>query len=72
MHSVGLTNLSIDEPHRRQGLATFLNAEAMKQLQMGGVGLVEAQTMASNQSAIGLYKKLGFREVDQGIVFRKR
>ena len=70
--SVGLTNLAVDEQFQGKGLATFLNAEALKQLQLGGVGLVEAQTMASNKRAIGLYKKLGFQEVDNGIVFRKQ
>ena len=70
--SVGLTHLSVDESARGQGLATLLNAEALKQLQLGGVGLVEAQTMKTNLAAIGLYKKIGFQIVDYGIVFRKQ
>jgi ribosomal protein S18 acetylase RimI-like enzyme len=33
--------------------------------------VVEAQTMHRNAAACGLYQKLGFTQVDQGLVFRK-
>jgi ribosomal protein S18 acetylase RimI-like enzyme len=69
--TAGLTQLTINEPFQRKGLATFLNAEAMRQLQMGGLANVEVQTMIGNTAAIGLYQKLGFREYDQGLVMRK-
>ncbi len=36
-----------------------------------GVLLVEAQTMQNNAPALTLYQKLGFRKVDEGIVYRK-
>ncbi len=69
--TAGLTQLVIEEPYQRKGLATFLNAEAMRQLQMGGLANVEVQTMIGNTPALGLYQKLGFREYDQGLVMRK-
>jgi ribosomal protein S18 acetylase RimI-like enzyme len=69
--TAGLTRLVIDQPHQRQGLATYLNSEAMRQLQIGGVTHVEVQTMQSNTAAIALYKKLGFVTVDEGLVLRK-
>ena len=69
--SVGMTNLAVDAAHRRQGLAMFLNCEALRQLQLNGVSIVEVQTMESNIAALSLYKKLGFVEVDRGLVLRK-
>ena len=69
--TAGLRRLQIGEAYQRKGLATFLNAEAMRQLQMGGVTHFEVQTMQHNAAAIGLYKKLGFEEVDYGLVLRK-
>ncbi|HEY6563591.1 MAG TPA: GNAT family N-acetyltransferase, partial [Pirellulaceae bacterium] len=69
--AAGLTKLSVSIPHRRQGMGTLLVAESLRQIRMSGVQLVEAQTMERNVAAIALYRKLGFQEVDQGIVFRK-
>lgn len=70
--AVGLTHLQVAEGVRRRGLATYLNSEALRQLQLTGVALVEAQTMISNTAALGLFRKLGFVEIDQGIVLRKQ
>ena len=36
----------------------------------GFTGL-DAQTMDHNAAALALYRKLGFEQVDQGVVFRK-
>lgn len=69
--TVGLTHLQVASSCRREGLATLLNYEALKQLRQNGVGIVEAQTMVHNSAAVGLYHKLGFQTVDQGTVFRK-
>jgi GNAT superfamily N-acetyltransferase len=71
VHAVGLSALEIDESERRQGLATFLLGEALRQVHGHGATLVEAQAMQHNTAALSLYHKLGFGEVDQGIVFRK-
>lgn len=69
--TVGLTRLEIDEEYRGRGLATYLNVEALRHLQLNGVELVEAQTMLHNKAALDLYGRLGFKEIDQGVVFRK-
>jgi ribosomal protein S18 acetylase RimI-like enzyme len=69
--TAGLTRLVIEDKHKRQGLATFLNSEAMRQLQIGGVTHVEVQTMQDNAAAIALYEKLGFTTIDEGLVLRK-
>jgi ribosomal protein S18 acetylase RimI-like enzyme len=72
VHAAGLIQFEVDAGQRRQGLGTFLVAESMRQMHEQGATLVETQTMQSNTAAVGLYKKLGFKEVDQGLVLRKR
>ena len=67
----GLTELEVDQHLRRQGLATFLVSESIKQLSSMGVTTIEVQTMVRNQPALGLYAKLGFEEIDEGVVYRK-
>ena len=69
--AAGLINLSVVEGRRRQGLATFLLGEAFRQLRAGGITLVEAQIREDNTAALGLYRRLGFTDVDRGSVFRK-
>jgi GNAT superfamily N-acetyltransferase len=71
VHAVGVMDLEVASGARRQGLATFLLGESLRQLQSHGVTLVEAQTMLSNEPALGLYRKLGFQPLEQGIVLRR-
>ncbi len=70
-YAAGLTDLEIERSYRRRGLATFLVGETLRQLQTQGVSLVEVQTMLDNTAALAMYEKFGFRNVEQGIVFRK-
>lgn len=70
--NVGLIDLQVDSRHRRQGLVSFMLSEIFHHLARQGVAAVEVQTMQGNTAAVGLYRKLGFQEVDQGIVFRKQ
>ncbi|MGC4006956.1 MAG: GNAT family N-acetyltransferase [Pirellulales bacterium] len=69
--SYGLVDLWVEEPSRRQGLGSYLLFEAFKYLHDLGVESLEAQTMQSNQTALNFYRKLGFEQVDTGIVLRK-
>jgi GNAT superfamily N-acetyltransferase len=69
--TAGLCEVEVPQAMQRTGLATFLNTEAIRYLQTSGMGLVEAQTMQHNTAARGLYEKLGFEQVDEGIVLRK-
>lgn len=71
LHAVGLTDLQVAAPQRRQGMAAFLLGEAFKQLQDEGIAVVEVQTMRQNAAAMSLYAKLGFHIADQGAVLRK-
>lgn len=67
----GLTHLSIRQERRRHGFATLLLQSVLRHLYEEGVNIIEAQTMARNQAAIGLYEKFRFQHVDTGQVYRK-
>jgi ribosomal protein S18 acetylase RimI-like enzyme len=71
VQAMGLVELEVAPDFRRQGYATFLLSEAFRNFQTQSVSLIEVQTMVHNQSALALYQRLGFVEVDQGAVFRK-
>jgi hypothetical protein len=71
VHAMGLVDLEINSDLRRQGLATFFMGESLRQLQSHGTTLVEVQTSRDDPAVNGLFIKLGFENVDQGIVLRK-
>jgi ribosomal protein S18 acetylase RimI-like enzyme len=71
VRAAGLIELEVEPAQRRQGLATFLLSDALRQLQSQGTSLIEVQTMQHNTAALQLYQKLGFHQIDQGAVFRK-
>lgn len=71
LRAAGLRDLAVEANHRRIGLATCLLGDTFRQLILQGVQLVEAQVMQGNLPARALYEKLGFIEVDQGVVLRK-
>jgi GNAT superfamily N-acetyltransferase len=67
----GLLEIEISEGMRRRGIATFLITEVCRQYSRQGVGQLEAQVSQSNAAATGLLQKLGFQQVDSGVVYRK-
>jgi len=69
--TAGLIELSVAEAFRRRGVASFLLSEALRQFLRQGISVVEAQAMQHNSAALGLYRKLNFRQVGEGCVFRK-
>ncbi len=69
--AAGLMNVTIEGPRRRQGLASYLVAEALHDLAAEGVTLVETQVSEANAAAMSLFGKLGFQAADHGTVFRK-
>ena len=69
--AAGLMNVAIEGPRRRQGLASYLVAEAMHDLSAEGVTLMETQVSEANAPALSLFGKLGFEACDHGTVFRK-
>ena len=72
VQAAGLYDLEVAPDRRRCGLATFLVCDALRRLSAQGIALVEAQTMIGNATALALYRKLGFCEIEQGIVLRKK
>lgn len=71
VQAAGIIALDVSVSARRQGIATYLLSDIMRQLAAQGVGLVQVQTMGHNQPAVKLYEKLGFTLVNQGAVYRK-
>ena len=69
--TVGLIELYVDEAYRRRGLAVFLLSEAFRQFARQGIATIEAQAMQHNVAALGMYRKLKFRQTGEGSVFRK-
>lgn len=71
MCSAGLFELYVDPSLRRRGYASYLIGEAIRVLRRRGVATIEAQTMGTNEAAGAFYAKLGFTDIDHGVVLRK-
>ena len=71
VHAMGLMALQIAPEMRRRGLATFLVGEALRHLGSVSVSLAEAQVEERNEAALALFRKLGFQQVDRGVVLLK-
>lgn len=71
VHAATLSRIICEADCRRQGLATFLLCESLKQLQTQGFTLVETLMDETNQPAIRLLAKLGYEVEDFGQVLVK-
>jgi len=71
INTAGMFDLYVQPDWRRHGCASHLLGEVFRLFQRQGVTTVEAQTMASNEASLAFYNKLGFVEVDHGLIFRK-
>jgi GNAT superfamily N-acetyltransferase len=71
VNAVGLVDLQVVAQRKRQGLATYLLGEAFRHLHAQGVSLAEVHVWEDNGAALSLYRRLGFEQVDQSLVFRK-
>lgn len=71
IHAAGLLSLEISKNRRHQGLATFLLGEAFRHLYSQGTSLIEVHCDAANAAARGLFTKMGFAQIEEGIVLRK-
>jgi GNAT superfamily N-acetyltransferase len=65
----GLLRVDIEGERRRQGLASYLVAEALHDLSMEGTAVAEAHVAEDNPPAMQLFAKLGFQATDHGTVF---
>jgi ribosomal protein S18 acetylase RimI-like enzyme len=69
--AAGLLHVDIEGARRRQGLASYLVAEALHDLAQEGVTVVEAQVVETNAPAVSLFEKLGFTAADRGTLFSR-
>ena len=65
----GLMRIDIEGDRRRQGLASYLVAEAIHDLAAEGTTVAETHVAADNAPALKLFAKLGFQPTDHGTVF---
>ena len=71
VHAMGVASIEIEASHRRQGAATFLLGETLRQMQSHGVTLIEVHVDVANEPAAGLFQKLGFQQVDESVQYQK-
>lgn len=71
VHAAGMFDIMIDPDVRRGGMATFLIGESLRQLKDHGSTVAEVQTNLDDEASIGLFQKLGFAKIDQGVLFSK-
>jgi len=69
--AVGLIGISVVAAHRRGGLAMFLLSDAFRWFLRQGIARVEVQTLKADAPARATFSKLGFRQVEQGGIWRK-
>jgi GNAT superfamily N-acetyltransferase len=67
----GLLQVDIEGDRRRQGLASYLVAEALHDLAAEGVSVAETHVAELNPPAVQLFGKLGFRTTDRGTSFTR-
>jgi ribosomal protein S18 acetylase RimI-like enzyme len=66
----GLIGVDVDLEHRRQGLGRYLIREVIRHHHSRGIHVLGVQTRAENQPALALYRGLGFRQVDEAMLYR--
>jgi ribosomal protein S18 acetylase RimI-like enzyme len=69
--AAGLLDLQVAPERRREGLASYLLAEAMHDLGSEGISVVEAHAPTSNVAATGLLTKLGYETSSHGTIYRE-
>jgi predicted N-acetyltransferase YhbS len=68
---MGLYDLKIDDQKRREGRATYLVGESLRQLAAQGVALVEVQIPEQDAATLGVFSKLGFKPIGEGLRLEK-
>lgn len=64
---VELCNLHLHPDYQGQGLGKRLALALMEDAEDLGYGIIELHVTITQQAAIGLYKRLGFRETDRKV-----
>ena len=63
MDETDMMNVAVHPDHRRKGIAEALVLSLAEALKEKGSHCLTLEVRASNASAIGLYEKLGFRQI---------
>lgn len=71
IHAMGLYDLFVAEEQRRQGLATFLVGEALRQLQSQGITVAEVQVRSDDETTSRVFTNMGFEQIDFGHLLAK-
>jgi ribosomal protein S18 acetylase RimI-like enzyme len=69
--AVGILDVGVRDDLRRQGLGKFLLAQLLRYLQDQYFGICEVQSLEQNQVAAGLFRSVGFEQVDIGRIYKK-
>jgi ribosomal protein S18 acetylase RimI-like enzyme len=67
---IGLISLEVAAQHRRKGYGRFLVSEIVRRARENHVSSVAVQTAATNAPALGLYRSLGFQQIEEATCFR--
>lgn len=65
--SLEILNFGVDEPYQHQGFGTKILSSVLDELIISGLNHAILEVRASNQVAIQLYQKLGFKEIHRRI-----
>ncbi|MBC8354599.1 MAG: hypothetical protein H8E66_21595 [Planctomycetes bacterium] len=71
VHAMGLASIEIDASPNACAVATHFIGEIFRQLQGFGITLVEFQLRPNESLAVEACRKLGFEEINTGLLFRK-
>ncbi|MCP4192923.1 MAG: GNAT family N-acetyltransferase [Planctomycetaceae bacterium] len=69
--AMGMIGLLIEEEHRGKGFETFLVSECLQHLAKSNISIVQAQTKSSDSTTQEMLGRLGFEELDYGVLFGK-
>ena len=68
--AIGLTELWVDEKHRRSGFGQTLIVEVIKKLRQETITRVTANIRADDDASVAVFRSAGFNEIDRGVVYR--
>jgi ribosomal protein S18 acetylase RimI-like enzyme len=68
--AIGIVDVHVEPDFRNQGLGSHLVVQLLRHYRCNGLTLAEVQTMPRNVAAVRLYERLGFVEVDRGVIYR--